>query len=67
MIEKSIELENMEFFSILSVAKEFEIHVAGIFVITNYTNESAHEDFIKNHKEAMDKLTKYLIEKNIIK
>ena len=57
----------MEFFSILSVAKEFEIPVAGIFVITNYTNESAHEDFIKNHKEAVDKLTKYLIEKNIIK
>ena len=57
----------MEFFSILSVAKEFEIPVAGIFVITNYTNENAHEDFMRNHEEAMKKLTKYLLEKNIIK
>ena len=60
-------IENMEFFSILSVAKQFEIPVAGIFVVTNYTNENAHEDFMKNHKEAMEKLTKYLIDKNIIK
>lgn len=59
--------ENMEFFSILQVAREFEIPVAGIFVITNYTNENAHEDFLKNHKEAMAKLTKYLVEKKIIK
>ena len=65
--EYGVGIENMEFFSILSVAKEFEIPVAGIFVITNYTNENAHEDFIKNHKEAMEKLTKYLLEKNIIK
>jgi len=48
----------MEFFSILSVAKEFEIPVAGIFVITNYTNENAHEDFIKNHKEGNGKTNK---------
>lgn len=60
-------IENMEFFSILSVAKQFEIPVAGIFIVTNYTNENAHEDFMKNHKEAMEKLTKYLIDKNIIK
>jgi len=31
------------------------------------TNKNAHEDFMKNHKEAMSKLTKYLIDKNIIK
>lgn len=59
--------ENMEFFSVLQVAREFEIPVAGIFVVTNYTNENAHEDFMKNHKEAMEKLTKYLVDKNIIK
>lgn len=63
----SIGAENMEFYSILQVAKEFEIPVAGIFVITNYTNENAHEDFLKNHKEAMKKLTSYLLEKQIIK
>lgn len=59
--------ENMEFYSVLSVAKEFEIPVAGIFVITNFTNKNAHEDFMKNHKVAMEKLTNYLLEKNIIK
>ncbi|RZV14097.1 purine-nucleoside phosphorylase [Aliarcobacter butzleri] len=66
-LDYGVGIENMEFFSVLSVAKEFEIPVAGIFVVTNYTNENAHEDFIKNHKEAMEKLTNYLIEKNIIK
>lgn len=62
-----IEIENMEFFSVLQVAREFGIPVAGIFIITNYTNEKAHEDFIENHKEAMLKLTSYLVEKQIIK
>ncbi len=62
-----IGIENMEFFSILQVAREFEIPVAGIFIVTNYTNENAHEDFMKNHKEAMSRLTQYLIEKKIIK
>lgn len=65
--EYGIGAENMEFYSILQVAKEFEIPVAGIFVITNYTNENAHEEFLKNHKEAMKKLTSYLLEKQIIK
>ena len=66
-LEYGIGIENMEYFSVLSVAKEFEIPVAGIFVITNFTDENAHEDFMKNHKTAMEKLTNYLIEKNIIK
>jgi len=65
--EYGIGAENMEFFSILQVAKEFEIPVAGIFVITNFTDKNAHEDFMKNHKVAMEKLTNYLVEKNIIK
>lgn len=65
--EYGIGIENMEFFSILSVAKEFEIPVAGIFIITNKTNNEAHEDFKKNHKVAMEKLTNYLLEKKIIR
>ena len=65
--EYGIGAENMEFYSILQVAREFEIPVAGIFIITNFTDENAHEDFIKNHKVAMEKLTNYLLEKNIIK
>ena len=62
-----IGIENMEFFSVVKVAREFEIPVAGIFAVTNYTNKNAHEDFKKNHKEAMERITKYLLEKNIIK
>jgi len=60
-------IENMEFFSLVQVAKEFNISIGGIFVVTNYTNENAHQDFMDNHIEAKEKLTKYLIEKNIIK
>jgi len=47
-----IGIENMEYFSVLSVAKEFDIPAGGIFCVTNYTNKNAHEDFLKNHNEA---------------
>ncbi len=65
--EYGIEMENMEFYSVVRVAKEFNVDVRGIFVVTNYTNENAHSDFIANHKEAMDKLVKHLLDKEIIK
>lgn len=65
-LKYGISLENMEFFSVMKVAKEFDIDVLGIFVITNFTNKNAHDDFIKNHSVAMDKLTEYLEEKKII-
>jgi nucleoside phosphorylase len=61
-----IGLENMEFFSVLRVAQEFNIPAAGIFVVTNYCNETAHDDFLKNHKKAIEKLDAYL-RKNIVK
>ncbi|MEA1914277.1 MAG: purine-nucleoside phosphorylase [Campylobacterota bacterium] len=66
-LKYNIAIENMEFYSLLQVAKEFDIPVAGIFIITNYTNKEAHQDFIKNHQEAKAKLTAYLEIKNIIK
>lgn len=65
--EYGIEIENMEFYSVVRVAKEFDIDVRGIFVITNYTDKNAHNDFISNHKLAMDKLVKHLLDKEIIK
>lgn len=65
--EYGIGIENMEYFSVLQVAREFSIPVAGIFIVTNYTNKNAHDDFIKNHEEAMKKLTTYLLDKQIIK
>lgn len=66
-LKYGIGAENMEFFSVLSVAKEFEINVAGIFIITNYCNKNAHEDFLKNHTFAKEKLIQYLINNHIIK
>ena len=66
-LKYGIGAENMEFFSVVKVAKEFDIDVKGIFVITNFTDKNAHKDFISNHKEAMDKLVKYLLNKGIIK
>ncbi len=61
-LKKGIKLENMEFFAVLRVAKEFEIPVAGLFIVTNYCNENAHRDFTINHKEAMARLTAYVKE-----
>ena len=62
-LKHNIHLENMEFFSVLSVAKEFEIPVLGIFIVTNYTDKNAHADFIKNHKKAKELLSEYVYQK----
>lgn len=62
-----IGIENMEYFSVLRVAQEFDINVAGIFIVTNYTNDNAHNDFVKNHTKAKELLTKYLLDNKIIK
>ena len=61
-----IGIENMEFYALLQVAREFDIDIAGIFVVTNFTNEDAHKDFTKNHKKAMDKLVEFLEKENVI-
>ena len=55
-----IHLENMEFFAIMKVAQYFAISAGGIFVVTNYCDKNAHEDFLKNQKEAMEKLDVYV-------
>ena len=62
-IAQNIHLENMEFFAVLKVAEKFSIPAAGIFIVTNYCDENAHEDFKKNHAEAMMKLTEYMNKK----
>lgn len=60
MTKLGITLENMEFYSVLSVAKEFHLPARGIFCITNYTNSTAHEAFTKRHAEAMKLLDSYI-------
>ncbi len=64
IIEKNIELENMEFFSVVHVANQFKIPCSGLFVVTNYCNENAHNDFIKNHTKAKELITLH-VEKNM--
>jgi len=71
MAEKYLKLnigaENMEFFSIMKVAKEYNIPAKGIFIITNYCKENAHYEYIQNINSAKKKLTQYLLKKKIIK
>lgn len=50
-------IENMEFFAVLSIAKEFDIPAGGVFCITNYTDKDAHKDFMSNHKKAKELLS----------
>lgn len=59
-LKLGIGIENMEFYSVLKVAEEFNIPAGGVFCITNYTNANAHEDFMKNHAEAKELLTTHV-------
>ncbi|HHD75958.1 MAG TPA: purine-nucleoside phosphorylase [Campylobacterales bacterium] len=59
-LSNNIQLENMEFFAVLKVAKEFNVPVAGAFIVTNYCNAKAHQSFLDNHTEAMMRLTSYI-------
>jgi len=58
-LDYGVGIENMEFFSVLKVAQEFDIPAGGVFCITNYTDENAHKDFIKNHNKAKELLRKH--------
>lgn len=59
-LSMNIGLENMEFFAVLKVAQEFKIPAGGVFCVTNYTDENAHNDFIKNHSHAKELLTQHV-------
>ena len=65
MLALGIELENMEFYSILSVAKKFNISASGFFVVTNFCNNNAHHDFLTNHAHAKEIITQH-VKKNLI-
>ncbi len=55
-----IAYENMEFFSILQVAKTFKLPALGIFCVTNYAHVNAQKEFFTHHKKAMEKLESYI-------
>lgn len=56
MQKKGILLENMEFFSVLSVANTFEIPAIGVFCVSNYCGENAHQEFVGNRRDVMERL-----------
>lgn len=58
--KEKISIENMEFYAVLKVAKKFRINAKGIFVVTNYCNKNAHNDFLMNHKKAIGILSDYI-------
>ncbi len=66
-LKLNIQAENMEFYSVMSVAKEFKIPTIGIFIITNFCHKEAHKEYLSNIKKAKKLLITTLIEKNIIK
>jgi len=53
-------IENMEFFAVLKIAQEFDIPAGGVFCITNFTDENAHKDFLKNHNKAKELLEEHI-------
>jgi nucleoside phosphorylase len=59
-INMGIDLENMEFFGVMSVAKEFNIPVGGVFVVTNYCFDDAHREFIENREKAISLLSSFI-------
>ena len=56
MKERGILLENMEFFSVLSVARRFNIPALGVFCVINHCGERAHQEFFENCGEVMRRL-----------
>lgn len=58
-----ISYENMEFFAFLQIAKFYGLPALGIFCVTNHIHKNAHEEFVAHHKDALEKLEKYLIDR----
>ena len=56
MKERGILLENMEFFSVLSVARRFNLPALGVFCVSNHCGQRAHQEFLENRGEVMGKL-----------
>ncbi len=57
-LKNGYDLENMEFYSVMLTAQKYKINAKGIFIVTNYCDENAHKDFIKNQKDAINLMEK---------
>ena len=61
-----LELENMESFAVLSVAKHFGISAICFLCATNFCDTKAHEFFLRHHAQAKKNLENFLQEKHLI-
>lgn len=61
-----LELENMESFAVLGVAKRFGISATCFLCATNFCDKNAHQSFLQNHAQAKKNLEHFLQEKNLI-
>ena len=59
-LDNRIELENMEFFAVMKTAEILNIPAGGVFIVSNFCNKNAHNDFLSNHQEAKSRLTDYM-------
>lgn len=65
-VDLGLELENMESFAVLSVAKRFGISATCFLCATNFCDKNAHQSFLQNHAQAKKNLEHFLQEKNLI-
>ncbi|MDR2638650.1 MAG: purine-nucleoside phosphorylase [Helicobacteraceae bacterium] len=59
MKRHKVGLENMEFFAVISVAREFGIGAGGVFCVTNHACAEAHAQYEAHHQAALDRLDGY--------
>ena len=60
MLHAGVRLENMEFFSVLSVARHFNVPCVGIFCISNHVGKDAHSEFKANHVRVKKILSEFV-------
>ena len=63
LLKLGILYENMEFFSILQIAKHFNLPALGIFCSTNHIHQESRKEFLANQESAIKILKAHLSEK----
>lgn len=59
-LQLGVDIENMEFYSVLKVAQHFEIPASGVFCITNFCNADAHTMYMEHYKTSLTKLEEHI-------
>lgn len=51
-----LQIESMEFFSVLWIAERLNIEAIGLFYITNFCDNNAHKEYLQNLPKALEAL-----------